>query len=566
MAVVAALLLLATLAALTAQQAAADQLPDSYVLLPLSAFTNNTNSTALVAAFSCAATYADSACSGHGSCHLLLDSAANSSRPFVDASAVQPVAVSQSLLDTYGIDSTTPLPAAVCVCHDRWTGRGDYINHSALHGDSCDIDRQVILGISGTLLLLFVPLLLLSFHRLYRWHVWLHSTLLHDKTVSPQVAPRASSYSQAVTSEQRAAGPTSEAAQKPSQQLMWKGRKQLLLALRTHCADITFVHPFCSLVLSLCLLSFFALRLSTDWTIGTSWLMAVLMYVQNLASHIALSANALARMRLAFSISGTRSTIASFRWMLWWTKRILVGVCLYAAAVWLLVLLAHGKHGSEQQLYALLILFVCYTSDMCSAVVMVSTARFITRALAVNLDQLSLERRNERLALAAKIRKQTIVMSAVLLTILAAMVVVAVPAYRQAGMPYFALLRLVVTFIQVAVRFQLIQPPKCHSAVAPSTLRTPAPRQKDRTLSAETLAATAPEPAHYELATVGANSELLTSHRTAAGSRDTDGTEDTWTNASVVVIGVAAGERRVAAGSDNTKHPSRVALPPLARP
>ena len=149
---------------LLASVSAAGALPASYVLLPVSSFASNTS---LVVSYNCAPVHAATPCSGHGECYLLLDSAAAASLPYLHASTSAPIAVASSSLDTYNINSDTPLPAAVCICDSGWTGRGDYISHYAMDGDSCGISRAAIKSLNILALVLFILLLLLAIHRLY---------------------------------------------------------------------------------------------------------------------------------------------------------------------------------------------------------------------------------------------------------------------------------------------------------------------------------------------------------------------------------------------------------------
>ena len=505
--------------------AAEHSFPPSLVVLPLTAFSN----ASIRAQYSCNPSYATEPCSGHGDCLLLLDAALPSSAAFLNASSVPPIpasSMSRSSLDPGDFESFDLLPAAVCACHAHWTGKGDYINHLAMDGDSCAINREAVLAVSGAVLLLFVPLLLLSIDRLYRWAVSLNASLL---MLSPQTVHPPSSQSQALTSDQRTVSASAtEPPQHKQRRLVWKGRHQLLHVLRVRCMDITFIHPFCSLLLSLFLLVFLALRITTDWTIGTSWLMAALMYAQHIPSHIALCAYATTRLRLASALAGTRSNIASFRRALVWTKRIFVAVCIYAAGVWSLVLQAHGKQGGQQQLYAMLALFFCNTTDLgTAAMAVLASTRLITRALSLHLNRLSVEQRNERLALAAKVHKHAQTIAVILVVNMAVLIVISFPRYRQAGIPYYVLLRLLVTVSQVAARFRLLLPPKRLTAtVAPSNLPT-AGRVEARKVS---VAASA----HKQL-------NAATSDASAAGHMSTSPSDGAANPPAPVLLSSAAG-------------------------
>ena len=161
--------------ALTSGVAAASGPPPSFVLLPLSSFAN----ASLVAPYNCAPVWAYHPCNGHGDCLLLLDSTAAYAQPFLEDSNARPMPAFDTPLDTKNIDVNTALPAAVCVCHAGYTGRGDYINHYAMDGDSCGIYKPAVDAISGLTIAEFVFVLLLALHRLYRWWLW-HAASVAD--------------------------------------------------------------------------------------------------------------------------------------------------------------------------------------------------------------------------------------------------------------------------------------------------------------------------------------------------------------------------------------------------
>ena len=431
--------------------------PSSFVLLPLDSFSN----ASMVAGFSCAPTYATAACSGHGSCLLLLDAALPASSPFLSASSARPIpaaSLSSASLNPADFDSFDMLPAAVCACDALWTGRGDYINHFALDGDCCGVSLQVVRGLSGSLLLLFFPLLLLSLLRSGQWLLWLQASLLPADATS-----RSPHSNQPV--ERLALGALGH------QGSGWRSAAHLAHVLRTHCTDITFVHPLCSLLHSGCVLAFLALRIGTDQTVGPSWLMGGLMYAQMAPAIIALCANASTRLRVVSALLRSRADAVSTRRLLLWTNRSFFAACVYATVTWLLVLFAYGKQGSQQQLYAILLLAITYWSDLSTGVVLVAATFFIVRALVLGLERLSAEQRNERLTLAGKLRHQaTNVVVVIVANVVGVALLLAVPAYRQPGLPYFALLRFFFTASQTALRFVFVLPPKRTASVAPSVL------------------------------------------------------------------------------------------------
>ena len=145
-----------------------DSLPASFVLLPLSSFTN----ASLIAPYNCDPIFTFHSCNSRGDCHLLLDSHADYAGPFLNASTAEPTPACETTLETKNIDIHTPLPAAVCLCQAGYTGRGDYINHYAMDGDSCGINTPAVVALCSVSIVEFIVVLLLALHRLYRWYVW----------------------------------------------------------------------------------------------------------------------------------------------------------------------------------------------------------------------------------------------------------------------------------------------------------------------------------------------------------------------------------------------------------
>ena len=432
--------------------------PASFVLLPLDSFVNSS----LVAEFACRPTYAATACSGHGQCMLLVDSAQPQSAAFVNASSSLPIpaaSFSSSALNPHDFLSFTMLPASVCVCDGGWSGRGDFINHLALDGDSCGTNQRVIVGMCSTLLAICVPVLLLSIHRLYCWIASQRASPSPASGAPPAIPP---SRSVGLGSKQvsRSDVDVIAVAADTGPRARPSASSQLGSA-RSRYTNITFVHPLCSLVVSACLIVHLSLRLWTDATVGTYWLMGALLYVHHVPACIALCANALSRLRLLASFARSRSAVDMFGSVVWWARRMYVVLNMYAAAVWLIVLLAEGKQAEQQQLYAILVLTLCYTSDICVGLGQIVATRSISHALSLHIDRLSVEQRAGRLKLAAKLRCNAVSISIVILSmVLVTALLVAVPAYRQPGLPYYALCNHFITVGQAVARFHLIKPPK----------------------------------------------------------------------------------------------------------
>ena len=502
MTLMAAALLFASVAALAAQQAAAAQLPDSYVLLPLTAFDTN-NATALVAAYHCTPTYASTPCSGHGSCYLLLDGAANASQPFLQAAATQPLLVGDSALDTAGLDSATPLPAGVCVCEAGWSGRGDYISHWALSGDSCQVQQSAVAGLCITGIVLFSMLIVLALHRLLRWHAWhlaclstpnssqavaagpdtrtsdrpsessdadsnTNATLVHvappplspnrhtrpaTSTLSINVAVRQTPYSKARTL-------TSTAPYVPTTQSQ---RQALWLKNVQH---ITFVHPFCSLIVGGCVLAYYVLRLSTTATIGSSYIMSALMYVQHQPFCVAITMGTANNLSLAAAFTRTTTGATGLSTVIRAAKRYLMGLCVYSLFGWLLVWFVPA-YPSSQQTLGVLVLLLGFLPDLLIGPISVTATRRVTAALVRHLELLSVEHQNERRTAYKKLRSFAYIITAVVtVNAVFCLIFVCSAELRQSGLPLFALAWHLTIFFILLVRLLLLRPPVRNGAFA----------------------------------------------------------------------------------------------------
>ena len=520
MAVMDALLLLPLLTLLSGTLlATAEQLPDSYVLLPLtgSATYNGIelpNGTALLASFSCAPTYASTACSGHGSCYLLLDSAANASQPFIQAAAGQPIRASRSSLDTYGIDDSTQLPTAVCVCDSGWSGRGDYINHSALDGDSCQVQQSVVTGLCITGIVLFSILAVIAIHRLLRWYVWHTASLLTPSIINQTVSGAGNRVSvrpsQSSEEDAKANGPIKHTAPQPmsphnntpssasldtptgasvtgrppaaaptlspnnttrqtphsrartvlgASPIHYTTQAQRQALWRNNLKHITFVHPFCSLIVAGCVLAYYVLRLTTTHTIGTSYIMSALIYVQHQPFCIAISIGTANNLSLAATFTRTTTGTTGLSTVIRAAKRYLMGLCVYSCFGWLLVWFIPAFPDSQQTL-SILVLVFGFLPDLLIGPISVTATRRITAALIRHLELLSAEQQNERRKAYKKLRSFAYIITALVAANGVFCLIFACSAVlRQAGMPLFGLAWHLTTFFILGVRLLLLRPP-----------------------------------------------------------------------------------------------------------
>ena len=509
------LLLLHTFAA----GGAAGHLPASLVVLPRSSITDS----ALLLEYTCAPTYSSSPCSGHGDCYVLLDSTVEASKALLNCSTTQPVSASSSALDTHGIDSSTSLPAAACLCHSGYTGRGDYIHHYALDGDSCGISEHATAGLSITGVVLFAMIFALALDRLSRWFAWyrrlaqngaaasmLSSQLSSDcevmlSQVRPQsgttngvaanpnriTSPRAAPFSASATgsafqsdcTDRAARGAMNTAGEIPN------GATAISLPFnhkRSHpdrgsasrraaFGHLSFSHPLCSSVVATTTMTFYILRLTTSLTLGESIIMSMLCYTAYQGYFIGSCIATYHTLRLAATITRTHTGAGGLSAVM---RR--VRVCMYSlvscsAIVWLLLFALPCLPQATQQTTSILVLTVLYAPVWALGIVSATATRRITSALVLNLDQLSPLQREARVAICTKLRsQQKAVVVMVLINISVCCMLLSSDWLRQAGLPYFQLFSQYFCLLTLSMRLSLIQPPGRPAPVAPHSVQLPA--------------------------------------------------------------------------------------------
>ena len=618
-----------------------NSLPASFVLLPLSSFTDES----LVAAYNCDAVLGYHSCSGHGQCNLLLDSDANYSQSFINASTAVPVPASDTLLDGHGIDVDTPLPAAVCVCDNGWIGRGDYINHYALDGDSCGMNQSAVLALSSIGIVEFAFVLVLALHRLYRWYVWHDASLADSDTAGLTLAVDVESYhssekdknsstdckhtqampspithhhpsasgrlvdtpltplshnveaairamqpfaanknyrtsSRAVdagatpstptpigitttirpdtpvsythspyvattTTTTQPATPTTHtatmqhSAATPTHTYMhWpavaavlgtpsalsrsvrghqrtntigggiklpirvsneaaitavivKTRAQKRQLLYRHMQHITFLYPALSVGVALVSIVFFGARIGTDWTVGNSYQMSLLIYVQNALYLLAGSVAVLNTLRVASAVTRTKTGVKGLTNVNHWAKRCLIGLLCCASITELLVFL-DTTYNTHQQLMAQLNLCLAFTPITAMGVVSIVATRRITHSLVQHLDMLSPQQKQDRLDTYTKLRRQAMLLSVLCVFVsFLSFFLAAEPYVRQQGLPYFALVMHYTIALTLTTRLFLLRsttPQRQTIAPAPAAITAtsvmPSPMPLHRVLTA----------------------------------------------------------------------------------
>ena len=515
---------------------AAGSLPNSFVLLPLSSFAINAT---LVTNFSCSPSYASAPCSGHGACFLLLNAADNTSQPLLNVSSARPLPAASSALDTYGIDNSTRLPAAVCVCDSGWTGRGDYLSHGALDGDSCGIDQTAVDALCAVGIVLFTVLLLLALHRLSGWLRWyrhsadgdvaaiLLSQISSDAAPEPTkshrsrtnngvvaaspiaVSPRGGAVAPLtgtgtgspfhyntgkvksptagrLTATHRAGGsgldggpPTSRAA---AYRKAGGGSGGSRWAAFGH---ISFVHPLCSILFALSTAVFFLLRLTTHMRLGDSYVMSALAYASQNAYYVGVCVATYHTLRLAASITRTQTGAGGLSAVIRRVRVAIVALVGYSLVAWLLMfLLPSFQHA--QQTTSVLVLTVLHLPVWAIAVLSLTATRRITATLVQHIDKLSAQQREARMAVYRKLRSQSnTVLVMVTLNVAVCLVLASSSFLRQSGQPYMHLFTQYFCWLTLSVRLLLIQPPGGAAA-------TVAPHSPPAALSADAKAQRSP--------------------------------------------------------------------------
>ena len=487
-------LLLVVLTACSALAGAAQPTPNTWILLPVLAINNAT----LTAGYDCHPIDTAAPCAGHGDCYLLLDSADPASRLYMQSATQRPLPVNSSNLDHSDLDPSTPLPAAVCLCQTGYTGRGDYVDHDAMDGDSCAVHQPTIDSLAASGCVLFSFLLLLALVRLRGWYVWHSSTVAAAAALTAQphtpkqhslrvdvVVSTSSSQppisraavllspvskvaqpTEAVRPLSRGSDGRSTVAVHPSneQQVEWQRRKRTRLI--RHLRHDSFLHPACAVVLSVCSLVYFVLRLTTRLTVGDSYVLSVLIYVQHLPYMAASCLGVAGTLQLAASIA--RMKLANGVDAVAVTKKCLIGLCLYQCVAWTVVLLLVQSLEHQEQLHAQLFLLLCLCPDFLVGPITLLAVRHINRALLTNLDSLSAEQQQQRRAVQQKMVRMAVVVG--VLTLANSITCVWLAAdhrARQSGLPYYALVWHYSVFVLIGIRLALVQPPRPIAAVCP---------------------------------------------------------------------------------------------------
>ena len=573
---------------------ASSALPASFVLLPLASFTNNAS---LVAPYSCAPMYASLPCSGHGACFLLLDAADNTSQPLLNVSSARPLPAASSALDTYGIDNSTRLPAAVCVCDSGWTGRGDYLSHGALDGDSCGISDTAIDALSIVGLVLYVPLLLLAMHRLYLWSVW-HGTSasLENGAVGPMpvgehaadgaaaIALRPSSFSQDLlppprlasnsTSSVSSAAQSDTTAQKHARTFtasidseapharpsndrephLGSGsrHRQRRSLLRAHLSHITFVHPLFSLQFALLSIYFFLLRLTTMQTVGLNYGMSTLAYLTHIPFIVCVTLGMANTLQVCGAIVGKQhkhllSLIAT-------AHRYLTLLLVYDCLSYVLVYLIHVISG-QQQLLSQLVLLLCWAPDhLLFGPLSIICFQRLLPALIADIDKLPAAQQAARLAVHRKLRSFSYLIGFMCLgTVTATLVLAISPALRQTGLPVYTFVWYYSSYSIVAVRLLLIRPPATGQQGKSAT-----PVQLARELALKAKARRTASISAVELPSVSSSAGMSD----AAGPHAVDAGTGGWADRTrrSLAMQVASGSSRIDEGDEPA---SRAATPML---
>ena len=415
-----------------------EELPASYVLLPLASFLPSSNISTL---YACTPIYSSTPCSGHGTCHLLLDTLSPAyNTTYSTATTATPLPANQSNLDTHALSATTPLPLAVCVCDGGWTGRGDYLNHLAGDGDSCAIEVGVIRGLCGVGMALFSVLLLMALRRLQLWHRWYcvvtRSGGDHSGTVSVDQTPTASV--------------------RPLNKVQTAGGGSVLLR---HMLVIFFLHPLSTALSCVLLIAWFALRYQGE-TLGISWPLTAVVYAANQPIMWTFCLSVTNTIKLAASITRENTGAVGPSNTMRAVKQCMLAICAYNAIVWTLLFYLPTRPFSEQQYLSQLVLTVCYSPVWLLSVVSLIATRRVTAALLVNLSMLSPEQRTIRQSAWARLSRQSWT-AAVLLSINATVCIMLAVSdrLRQRGFVYFGLAFYISGFFSFALRLLMLHPP-----------------------------------------------------------------------------------------------------------
>ena len=499
---------------LLALVASVGALPASYVLLPVSSFANNAS---LIAGYDCSPTYASTPCSGHGICYLLLDSTAALSLPYLNASTMVPLAASSSSLDVYNVYHLS-VPAAVCVCDSGWTGRGDYIHHYALDGDSCGISSALIVTLNVVGIVLFVPLLLLAVHRLHLWSLWHATATQQESAVATPTAPDDPSMNDAAAAVQQSQStnvalsnqrliPISllsarAVASPPHPQPVavtascgFKGvfgfvrhvnssDRQRRALLKAHLSHISFLHPLCSLLFAATSLGFFCLRLFTDQTVGVSYGMSLLVYVNHIPFICCVTMGVVNTLQVCGAIIGRQRQ--HLLTLINTSRRYLGLLAVYGMFSFVIVFLVH-TFDHRQQLMAQLVLLLCWAPDfLLLGPLSVGSFIRLLPALIADVEKLSGEQQAARLAVYSKLRSFSYLIGFLVIgNLIAILILAASPTLRQTGLPVYLYFWYYSAYGFIVVRLILLQTPKTNQPQHTAAV-SPAPATREKAASRAT--------------------------------------------------------------------------------
>ena len=140
------------------------------------------------------------------------------------------------------------------------------------------------------------------------------------------------------------------------------GDRQRRAFLKAHLSHITFLHPLCALLFAATSLVFFGLRLSTEQTVGFSYEMSVLVYVNHVPYICCASMGVANTLQVCGAIIGRQHK--QLLSLITATRRYLGLLAVYGLFSFIILFFVRHDNG-RQQLMAQLVLLLCWAPDMC---------------------------------------------------------------------------------------------------------------------------------------------------------------------------------------------------------
>ena len=227
---------------------------------------------------------------------------------------------------------------------------------------------------------------------------------------------------------------------------------------------ITFVHPFCSLLVAACALTYYVMRLTSDRTIGSDYVLSAVVYVEHQPFCVAMGMAAANNLKLAAALTRTQPGAGGVSRIIRAVERYHVALCFYSLVGWITVWLVPAYPSHQQPLSIAMILLAFFPDVLIGPATVLATRR-VTAALIQNLDWLTAAQQQERRTVYRKLRNFSTMIALLVSANAAVLILLAISnSVRQAGLPLYALAWHLSSFFILGVRLLLLKAPRRRAA------------------------------------------------------------------------------------------------------